>query len=92
MTIVVKKEFMIELNGIIGTIHTYTRNPFMMGYTHELKKAVECNDFDTIRIVLDRVIDWYTKEIDKIKSDEYVLNKSMHEKAYGILREYRQAL
>ncbi len=88
----VKKEFIVELNGIIGTIHTYTRNPFMMGYTQELKKAVENNDFDTMRIVLDRVIEWYNEEIDKIKNDDYVLNKSMHEKAYGILCEYRQAL
>ncbi len=88
----VKKEFIIELNGIIGTIHTYTRNPFMVGYTEALKKAVENNDFDTLRIVLDRVISWYNTEIDKIKSDEYVLNKNLHEKAYGILLEYREAL
>ncbi len=88
----IKKEFMIELNGIIGTIHTYTRNPFMMGYTQELKKAVEINDFDTVKMVLDRVIDWYNEEFEKIISDEYVLNKNSHEKAYGILREYRQAL
>jgi len=87
-----KKEFMIELNGIIGTIHTYTRNPFMMGYTEELKKAFENNDLDSVKIVLDKVIDWYNDEIEKIKSDDYVINKGMHEKAYGILREYRQAL
>ena len=87
-----KKEFMIELNGIIGTIHTYTRNPFMMGYTKELKRAFENNDLDSVKIVLDKVIDWYNDEIEKIKSDDYVINKGMHEKAYGILREYRQAL
>jgi len=87
-----KKEFMIELNGIIGTIHTYTRNPFMMGYTNELKKAIDNNDLDSVKIVLDKVIDWYNDEIEKIKNDDYVINKGMHEKAYGILREYRQAL
>ena len=87
-----KKEFMIELNGIIGTIHTYTRNPFMMGYTKELKKAIDNNDLDSVKIVLDKVIDWYNDEIEKIKNDDYVINKGMHEKAYGILREYRQAL
>ncbi len=88
----IQKEFMIELNGIIGTIHTYTRNPFMMGYTLELKKAVENNDFEAIKIVLDRVIEWYNSEIENIKNDEYVINKGMHEKAYGILQKYRQAL
>ncbi len=88
----VKKEFMIELNGIIGTIHTYTRNPFMIGYTQELKKSAETNDYETMQIVLDKVIDWYNHEIDKIVTDDFVINKSYHEKAYGILREYRAAL
>ncbi|HOP57328.1 MAG TPA: hypothetical protein PLH02_04780 [Bacillota bacterium] len=87
-----RQEFMVELGGIIGTIHTYTRNPFMVGYTTELKKAIRHNDVDTTKIVLDKVIDWYSDEIDKINSDEYVFNKSMHRKAYGILLEYRQSL
>ncbi len=87
-----KQEFMIELDGVIGTIHTYTRNPFMMGYTKELKKAVRQNDVDTMKIILDKVIGWYNEELDKIKNDEYVFNKNMHEKAYGILKEYREGL
>jgi len=87
-----KQEFAIELEGVIGTIHTYTRNPFMMGYTRELKKAVKQNDVDTVKIILDKVIGWYNEELEKIKSDEYVFNKNMHEKAYGILTEYRQTI
>ncbi len=87
-----KKEFMLELNGIIGTIHTYTRNPFMVGYTKELKRAVEGNDYEMMQIVLDKVIDWYNQEMDKIVTDDFVINKSYHEKAYGILRAYRSEL
>ncbi len=87
-----RKEFMIELNGIIETIHTYTRNPFMVGYTKELRKSIRYNDIETLRIVLDKVIAWYQEEIDHIVHDEYVFNKTMHEKAFGILKEYRQAL
>ncbi len=87
-----RKEFMIELNGIIETIHTYTRNPFMVGYTKELRKSIRYNDIETLRIVLDKVIEWYQEEIDHIVHDEYVFNKTMHEKAFGILKEYRQAL
>lgn len=87
-----KQEFIIELGGIIGTIHTYTRNPFMVGYTTELKKAIRHNDMDTTKIVLDKVIGWYNGEIDKISNDDYVFNKNMHKKAYNILKEYRQSL
>ena len=87
-----RKEFMVELNGIIETIHTYTRNPFMMGYTKELRKSIRHNDVEMLQIVLDKVIEWYTEEIDAIKNDEYIFNKNMHEKAYYILKEYRQAL
>jgi len=87
-----RQEFIVELGGIIGTIHTYTRNPFMVGYTTELKKAIRHNDVDTTKIVLDKVIDWYSDEIEKINNDKYVFNKNMHKKAYGILLEYRQSL
>lgn len=87
-----KKEFILELNGIIGTIRTYTRNPFMMGYTEALKDSVECNDYEMMQIVLDKVIDWYNDEIEKIANDDFVINKSNHEKAYGILRAYRAQL
>ncbi|MFW6298741.1 MAG: hypothetical protein ACOC14_03570 [Bacillota bacterium] len=83
---------MIELEGIVGTIHTYTKNPFMVGYTKQLRKAMENNDFDTAKIVLDKVIGWYNEEYDKIQHDRYVFNKQMHEKAYSILTKYRQAI
>ncbi|MBN2504057.1 MAG: hypothetical protein JXB20_01815 [Bacilli bacterium] len=87
-----RQEFLVELGGIIGTIHTYTRNPFMVGYTTELKRAIKSNDVDTAKIVLDKVIGWYNDEIDKISNDQYVFNKKMHRKAYSILLEYRQSL
>ncbi|MFH5881744.1 hypothetical protein [Liberiplasma polymorphum] len=87
-----RKEFMVELNGIIETIHTYTRNPFMMGYTKELRKSIRQNDIEMLQIVLDKVISWYNEEIEAIKSDEYIFNKNMHEKAYDILKEYREGL
>ncbi len=86
------KEFAVELEGVIGTIHTYTRNPFMMGYTKELKRAVKENDLDMIKLILDKVISWYNDELDKIQNDEYVFNKNMHEKAYDILKTYRQSI
>ena len=87
-----KQEFKVELEGVIGTIRTYTRNPFMMGYTKELKQAVETDDYQTMRLVLDKVIDWYSEELDNIKNDEFVFNKHMHEKAFIILKQYRQAI
>lgn len=87
-----KQEFVIELSGIIGTIETYTRNPFMSGYTRALKKAVRENDLETTIIALDKVIDWYDNVIEKINSDEYVFNKEMHAKAYTILHEFRHSI
>jgi uncharacterized protein YbgA (DUF1722 family) len=87
-----KQEFIIELGGIIGTIQTYTRNPFMNGYTKELKKAVTHNDLETTKIALDKVIGWYEEQIEKINNDEYVFNKEMHAKAYHILHEFRHSI
>ena len=85
-------EFMIELNGIIETIHTYTRNPFMTGYTKALRRALRQDDMASLRIVLDKVINWYNEEYEQIQADEYVFNKNMHEKAYDLLKTYRHSL
>ncbi len=87
-----KQEFIVEMDGVIGTIRTYTRNPFMMGYIKELKRSIEHDDYDKIRIALDKLIEWYQEEYDNIKTDEYVFNKHMHEKAFHILSRYREAL
>lgn len=87
-----KKEFLIELEGVVGTILTYTRNPFMLGYTKELKKALFENDMDTVKIILDKVIGWYNEEMENIDGDEYVFNKELHHKSYDILTTFRQAL
>jgi len=87
-----QQEFAIELDGIIGTIHTYTRNPFMMGYTKELRRAMNDNDRDTMIIVLDKIITWYKEEIEAIKNDTYVFNKSMHEKAFELLKAYQETI
>jgi len=91
-TKMLKQEFAIELGGIIGTIQTYTRNPFMTGYTKELKKAIAHNDLVSLRIALDKVIGWYEEEIEKINNDDYVFNKEMHHKAYSILHEFRHSI
>jgi hypothetical protein len=80
------------LGGIIGTIQTYTRNPFMTVYTKELKKAITHNDLETTRIALDKVIDWYDDAMEKINNDEYVFNKEMNAKAYHILHEFRHSI
>jgi hypothetical protein len=87
-----KQEFVIELGGIIGTIQTYTHNPFMQGYTKELKRAIRNNDLETTKLALDKIVDWYDESIEKIYNDEYVFNKEMHAKAYHILNEFRHSI
>lgn len=85
------EEFMIELDGVINTIHTYTKNPFMLGYTRALREAVDNKDFRMIQLILDRVLEWYNQYLSTIEEDEYVFNKEMHQRAYNILRIYRQS-
>ncbi len=86
------EEFMIELDGVINTIHTYTKNPFMVGYTKALREAVDNRDYRMIQMILDRVLDWYTQYLSAIEEDEYVFNKTMHHRAYNILKVYRQSI
>ncbi len=72
------QQFEIEVNGIIGTITNYTKNPYIVGYTNCLRKYVNENEKDMVLLIIKKLIVWYTMNIDSILSNEYIANKSEH--------------
>ncbi len=78
MIILSIQQFEIEVNGIIGTITNYTKNPYIVGYTNCLRKYVNENEKDMVLLIIKKLIVWYTINIDSILSNEYIANKSEH--------------
>ncbi|MGS0971685.1 MAG: hypothetical protein ACVCEJ_00355 [Candidatus Izemoplasmataceae bacterium] len=83
-----KEEFSIELAGVIGTIKSYTSDPFIIGYISELKKALENEQMYMAKLIISKLIGWYNEQIEDILVDRYVYNKDAHKKSYQILKNY----
>lgn len=81
-------EFLVELNGITGTIESYTRDPYVMGYLKVLETAVSDGDSELEQTVLKKLINWYENTIDEILNDRYVYNKDLHKTTKNILNAY----
>ena len=84
------KEFNLEIEGVIGTIMSFTKDPFIIGYTNGLRKAFQENDKELVLIVLKKLLHWYNINIEAIQNDRYVHNKDAHKKSLDILNNYLQ--
>ena len=87
-----KEEFSIELAGVIGTIKSYTSDPFIVGYISELKNALEKEQMYMAELIISKLIEWYNEQIEDILVDRYVYNKDAHRKSYQILKNYVNCL
>ena len=87
-----KEEFSIELAGVIGTIKSYTSDPFIIGYIGELKKALENEQMYMAELIITKLVNWYNDQINDIMEDRYVYNKDAHRKSYQILKNYNSCL
>lgn len=81
-------DFLVELNGITGTIESYTRDPYIMGYLKVLNSAVEIGNEELEKAVLKKLISWYENNIEEILNDRYVYNKELHTTTKNILKDY----
>ncbi|GEM_PF-570956 len=86
------KEFNLEIEGVIGTIMSFTKDPFIIGYTNGLRKAIKENDNDLILIILKKLLLWYKENNEIIQNDRYVHNKDAHVKSLNILTNYLQEI
>jgi hypothetical protein len=82
----------IELNGIIGTITNYTKNPYIVGYTTLLERYVHDNNQEMIKCSVQRLINWYDENINLILTNEYLNNKKDHIFTKSLLEEIYESL
>lgn len=73
-----KEKFNIELNGIIGTILSYSKNPYIVGYTNSLRKYINNYNEEMLVIILRKLVSWYDENISKILTNDYISNKNDH--------------
>jgi len=82
------KEFLIEIQGIVKTISSYTNDPFIISYSEQLATFVIEEDENTVLLLVKKLIAWYEKNINDITNDRFVNNKQYHEYSYQTLLNY----
>lgn len=82
----------IEIEGLCKTIIHYTNDEFVRSYAEQLLELEFPKDTDRIKLLIDRLFDWYEDEIDRIVKSEYIHNKKTHLKSYNLITEAKELL
>lgn len=86
MTVI--QELEIEYDGMLGTIQQYSCDPYVISYLNKLKSAIQDQDFDMIRVMINRLNEWYEENINAIEENRWVINLDSHHKTIRLLKEF----
>lgn len=82
------QELEIEYDGMLGTIKQYSCDPYVISYLNKLKSAIQREDFEMIRIMINKLDEWYAENINAIEENRWVINLDSHHKTQRLLKEF----
>ncbi|MCF7926811.1 MAG: hypothetical protein K9L74_04480 [Candidatus Izimaplasma sp.] len=83
------QELKIEYEGILGTIKQYSKDPYVTNYLAKLKRAIQNEDLTEIKILLEKLDEWYQENIDDIEENRWVINLKSHYKTQKLLKKFK---
>lgn len=82
------QELAIEYDGMLGTIKQYSCDPYVISYLNKLKSAMKLEDFEMIKIMINKLNEWYEENIIAIEQNRWVINVDSHRKTQRLLKEF----
>lgn len=82
------QELEIEYDGMLGTIKQYSCDPYVISYLSRLKDAILNEEIDMIKIMIIKLNDWYTDNMNDIETNRWVINVDSHHKTRKLLKEF----
>lgn len=82
------QELEIEYDGMLGTIKQYSCDPYVISYLNKLKSAIQAEDFEMIKIMINKLDEWYEENIVDIEENRWVINLDSHHKTQRLLKEF----
>lgn len=82
------QELAIEYDGMLGTIKQYSCDPYVISYLNKLKSAIQSEDFEMIKIMINKLNEWYEENIVAIEENRWVINLDSHHKTQRLLKEF----
>jgi len=82
------QELSIEYDGMLGTIKQYSCDPYVISYLNKLKDAIVNEDFCMIKIMINKLNEWYEENIIAIEENRWVINVDSHRKTQRLIKEF----
>lgn len=82
----------IEKEAISKIILYYWNDNYILSYAEQFAVFEYPKDKKQIKLLVDRLVDWYKKTYNKIWRSEYTLDKMSHQYTYRLLREVKELL
>ena len=82
------QELEIEYDGMLGTIKQYSCDPYVVSYLDKLKQAIQDENEFMIRVMIEKLNEWYDENIFDIETNRWVINLSSHYKTQKLLKEF----
>jgi len=82
------QELEVEFEGMHGTIKQYSCDPYVVSYLERLKDAIQNKELGMIRIMIEKLNEWYEDNITAIETNRWVVNIGSHHKTQRLIREF----
>ena len=88
----INDKFKLEKEGITATVDDYTTEKYIASYSKQLRDLSLPEDFDLIKEIVTRLVDWYETNINDIRNSRFIENKEEHTKSMSLLQEFKREL
>lgn len=79
----------LELEGLSKTIKEYSTDNYIISYANQLISVDYPKETVKFSLLVNKLLDWYSEEIEKIRNSEYTLSKDAHYKSFSLLKELK---
>ena len=79
----------IEMEGLCETIIQYSNDNYIISYAKQLRNTSYHEDKEIFLILIERLYQWYEREIERIKENEYTLGKEAHLRSFKLLQDLK---
>jgi hypothetical protein len=75
----------VDIPALSRTVMEYATDNFISSYAEQLQTIKYPQESSKMIVLVDRLVEWYSKEIEVIKKSEYIHSKEAHERSFELL-------